>query len=141
MEDRTLDSRAHMAFTMLMLAIASAVGLALGVVGLYGVVSYVTSQRTREIGVRLALGAEPGAVRAMIVRQGMAVIALGLVVGLIGAYALSRFMEGLLFQVNAKDPITFAIVTAILAAVSIFATWLPAARAAGTDPVRALRWE
>ena len=141
MEDRTRDARAQMAFTMLMLAIASAVGLALGVVGLYGVVSYVTSQRTREIGVRLALGAEAGAVRAMILRQGMAVIALGLVVGLIGAYALSRFMEALLFQVNAKDPITFAIVTAILAAVSIFATWLPAARAAGTDPVRALRWE
>ena len=68
-------------------------------------------------------------------------IALGLVVGLIGAYALSRFMEGLLFQVNAKDPITFAIVATILAAVSIFATWLPAARAASTDPVRALRWE
>ena len=141
MEDRTRDSRAHMAFTMLMLAIASAVGLALGVVGLYGVVSYVTSQRTREIGVRLALGAEPGAVRAMILRQGMATIALGLVVGLVGAYALSRFMEALLFQVNAKDPVTFAIVAAILAAVSIFATWLPAARAAGTDPVRALRWE
>ena len=141
MEDRTRDSRAQMAFTMLMLAIASGVGLALGVVGLYGVVSYVTSQRTREIGVRLALDAEPGAVRAMIVRQGMSVIALGLMVGLIGAYALSRFMEGLLFQVNAKDPITFAIVAAILAAVSIFATWLPAARAAGTDPVRALRWE
>ncbi len=141
MEDRTRDARAQMAFTMLMLAIASAVGLALGVVGLYGVVSYVTSQRTREIGVRLALGAEAGAVRAMILRQGMAMIALGLVVGLIGAYALSRFMEALLFQVNAKDPITFATVAAILAAVSTFAIWLPAARAANTDPVRALRWE
>ncbi len=117
------------------------IGLALGVVGLYGVVSYVTSQRTREIGVRLALGAEAGAVRAMILRQGMSVIALGLVVGLIGAYALSRFMEALLFQVNAKDPVTFIVVAGVLATVSVFATWLPAARAAGTDPVRALRWE
>jgi ABC-type antimicrobial peptide transport system permease subunit len=130
-----------MAFTMLMLAIASGVGLVLGVVGLYGVVSYATSQRTREIGVRLALGAEPFVVRGMIVRQGLAVIAIGLGIGLIGVYALSRFMEALLFQVNANDPITFAVVAGVLAAVSVFATWLPAARAAGTDPVRALRWE
>ena len=141
MEDRTRDARAQMAFTMLMLAIASGVGLVLGVVGLYGVVSYATSQRTREIGVRLALGAEPFVVRGMIVRQGLAVIAIGLGIGLIGAYALSRFMEALLFQVNANDPITFAVVAGVLAAVSVFATWLPAARAAGTDPVRALRWE
>ena len=124
-----------------MLAIASGVGLVLGVVGLYGVVSYATSQRTREIGVRLALGAEPFVVRGMIVRQGLAVIAIGLGIGLIGVYALSRFMEALLFQVNANDPITFAVVAGVLAAVSVFATWLPAARAAGTDPVRALRWE
>lgn len=141
MEDRTRDARAQMAFTMLMLAIASGVGLVLGVVGLYGVVSYATSQRTREIGVRLALGAEPFVVRGMIVRQGLAVIAIGLGIGLIGVYALSRFMEALLFQVNANDPITFAVVAGVLAAVSVFATWLPAARAAGTDPVRALRWE
>ena len=141
MENRTRDARAQMAFTMLMLAIASAVGLILGVVGLYGVVSYATSQRTREIGVRLALGAEPGAVRGMILRQGMAVIGLGLVLGLVGAYLLSRFMEALLFEVDANDPVTFAVVAGVLAAVSVLATWLPAARAAGTDPVRALRWE
>ena len=141
MEDRTRDARAQMAFTMLMLAIASAVGLTLGVVGLYGVVSYATSQRTREIGVRLALGAEPGAVRGMILRQAMAVIGLGLALGLVGAYSLSRFMEALLFEVDANDPITFLGVAGVLAAVSVFATWLPAARAAGMDPVRALRWE
>jgi predicted permease len=140
MEDRTRDAQAPMAFTMLMLAIAAGVGLMLGAVGLYGVVSYVTAQRTQEIGVRLALGAESGSVRSMIVRQGMLVTAGGLAVGLVGAYALSRFMGALLFQVDADDPVTFASVAVVLLLVSLVATWIPAARAAGTDPVRALRW-
>jgi len=139
MEDRTRDARAPMAFTMLMLAIAAGVGLLLGAVGLYGVVSYVTTQRTQEIGVRLALGAEAGVVRGMIVRQGMAVTAAGLVVGLLGAYALSRFMGALLFQVDPDDPTTFGSVSVVLLLVSLAATWIPAARAAGTDPVSALR--
>jgi putative ABC transport system permease protein len=140
MEDRTRDERAPMAFTMLMLAIAAGVGLLLGAIGLYGVVSYVTAQRTREIGVRLALGAEPGSVRGMIVLQGMLVTGAGMVVGLVGAYALSRFMGTLLFQVDASDPLTFASVALVLLLVSLAATWIPATRAAGTDPVRALRW-
>jgi ABC-type antimicrobial peptide transport system permease subunit len=140
MEDRTRDARAPMAFTMLMLAIAAGVGLLLGAIGLYGVVSYVTAQRTREIGVRLALGAESGSVRAMIVRQGMMVTLAGLLLGLVGAYALSRFMGALLFQVDADDPVTFAAVAVVLLLVSLAATWIPAMRAAGTDPVRALRW-
>jgi predicted permease len=141
MEDRIRNARAPMAFTMLMLAIAAGVGLLLGAIGLYGVVSYVTTQRTREIGVRLALGAESGAVRGMIVRQGLGVTVAGLTVGLAGAYALSRFMGSLLFQVDANDPLTFASVSAVLLLVSLTATWVPASRAAGTDPVRALRWD
>jgi predicted permease len=140
MEDRTRDARAPMAFTMLMLAIAAGVGLLLGAVGLYGVVSYVTSQRTREIGVRMALGAERGSVRGMIVRQGMVVTLAGLGVGLVGAYALGRFMGALLFQVDANDPLTFLSVAGVLLLVSLAATWIPASRAARTDPVRALRW-
>jgi putative ABC transport system permease protein len=140
MEDRTRDAQAPMAFAMLMLAIAAGVGLMLGAIGLYGVVSYVTAQRTQEIGVRLALGAESGSVRSMIVRQGMLVTTGGLAVGLVGAYALSRFMGALLFQVDADDPATFASVALVLLLVSLAATWIPAARAAGTDPVRALRW-
>jgi predicted permease len=138
MEDRTRQARAPMAFSMLMLAIAAGVGLLLGAVGLYGVVSYVTAQRTREIGVRMALGAEAGAVRTMIVRQGMVVTTVGLVVGLLGAYGLSRFMGAMLFQVDADDPLTFGSVSLVLLLVSLAATWIPAARAAGTDPVRAL---
>ena len=141
MEDRTRDAGAPMAFTMLMLAIAAGVGLLLGAVGLFGVVSYVTSQRTREIGVRMALGAEKGAVRGMILRQGMTVTLAGLGVGLVGAYATSRFMGALLFQVDANDPLTFLSVAGVLLLVSLAATWIPASRAAGTDPVRALRWD
>ena len=140
MEDRVRDARAPMAFTMLMLAIAAGVGLLLGAIGLYGVISYVTAQRTREIGVRLALGAEKGTVRGMIVRQGMVVTVGGLVVGVVGAYALSRFMGALLFQVDFDDPLTFVSVSVLLLLVSLAATWIPATRAAGTDPVRALRW-
>jgi ABC-type antimicrobial peptide transport system permease subunit len=127
-----------MAFTMLMLAIAAGVGLLLGAIGLYGVVSYVTAQRTQEIGVRIALGAEAGTVRGMILRQGMVVTGAGLAVGLMGAYALSRFMGALLFQVDADDPITFGSVALVLLLVSLTATWIPASRAATTDPVRAL---
>ena len=138
MEDRTRAARAPMAFTMLMLSIAAGVGLLLGAIGLYGVISYVTAQRTREIGVRLALGAETDSVRGMIVRQGMGVTAVGLAVGLVAAFALSRFMGALLFQVNANDPLTFAAVAGVLVLVSLVATWIPATRAAGMDPVRAL---
>jgi len=141
MEDRVRDARAPMAFTMLMLALAAGVGLLLGAIGLYGVISYVTVQRTKEIGVRLALGAESRAVRGMIVRQGMAVTAVGLLAGLAGAYALSRFMETLLFHVHANDPLTFGGVTVTLMLVGLAATWIPAARAAGADPVKALRSE
>jgi len=121
-----------------MLSIAAGVGLLLGAIGLYGVISYVTAQRTREIGVRLALGAETDSVRGMIVRQGMGVTAVGLAVGLVAAFALSRFMGALLFQVNANDPLTFAAVAGVLVLVSLVATWIPATRAAGMDPVRAL---
>ncbi|HSR43320.1 MAG TPA: FtsX-like permease family protein, partial [Longimicrobiales bacterium] len=115
--------------------------LLLGSVGLYGVLSFVTAQRTREIGVRIALGAEASSVRGMVLRQGLAVTGAGLVAGLVGAAMLSRFMESVLYEVSATDPLTFVAVPAILLTVAAVATWLPAHRAAGVDPVRALRWE
>ncbi|NIP56565.1 MAG: FtsX-like permease family protein [Gemmatimonadetes bacterium] len=135
------ESRAQMEFTMLLLGIAAGIGLLLGSVGLYGVLAFVTAQRTREIGVRIALGAEASSVRGIVLRQGLAVTGAGVVVGLAGAATLSRFMESVLYEVSATDPLTFAAVPAILLAVAAVATWLPARRAAGTDPVRALRWE
>ncbi len=139
MEDRVRQARAPMAFTMLALALAAGLGLVLGAIGLYGVVSHVTGQRTREIGVRMALGADSGSVRAMVVSQGMTVTAIGLGVGLLVAFGLSRFMGALLFGVEARDTLTFLSVSGLLLLVSLAATWIPAARAAATDPVRALR--
>ncbi len=124
---------------MLALGLAAVVGLLLGAIGLYGVVSHVTGQRTQEIGVRMALGADNGRVRRMVVAQGMGVTAVGLVVGLGAAFGLSRFMQALLFQVEANDAFTFTSVAVALFLVSLVASWIPAARAASTDPVRALR--
>ncbi len=141
LSDVTRGARAQMAFTMIMLAIAAAVGLLLGSVGLYGVISYVTTQRTQEIGVRMALGAEAGAVRLMVMRHGMAVTLAGIAVGLFGAWGLSRYMESVLYEVSATDPLTFFGVSAVLLAVAAVATWLPAYRAARIDPALALRWE
>ena len=139
LHDLTRAAQAQMASTMFLLGIAATVGLLLGSVGLYGVVSYVTSQRTQEIGLRMAMGAEGGSVQRMIVRQGLAVTGAGLAMGLGAAFVLSRFLEAMLFRVNARDPLTFGAVTAVLLVVSLLATWLPAARAAGTDPAEALR--
>jgi putative ABC transport system permease protein len=114
--------------------------LALAAVGLYGVMSYTVAQRTREIGIRVALGAQPGGVRRMVVREGMALAGVGVAIGLAGAVALSRLVKGLLFGVAATDPLTYAI-TPLLAAVACIACWIPARRAARVDPLVALREE
>jgi predicted permease len=139
MEDIVSASVAEASFTMTLLAIAAGVTLVLGIVGLYGVVSYIVRQRTVEIGIRLALGANPGSVRAMVLRQGVTVAMAGVLVGLAAAAASTRFMASLLFEVSARDPATFAAVALIITAVSALATYLPARRAAGIDPLQALR--
>ena len=130
---------AQMAFTMVLLAIAAAVALLLGVIGIYGVMSYIVSQRTGEIGVRLALGAEPGSVAGMIVRQGGIVALTGIAVGLAIAFAASRLIESLLYGVSPRDPGVFAVTTLILLSVALLACWLPARRAARLSPLEALR--
>jgi len=121
-----------------MFAVASAVALLLGMVGIYGVISYVVSQRTREIGVRMALGASAPEVRRMVVRQGMGLAAVGVGAGLVGAWLMSSVMTSLLFGVSATDPLTYASVALALSFVAGVASWLPAQRAAGVDPSRAL---
>jgi predicted permease len=141
---RTMDAvfstaTARTSFTMVLLGAASMVALILGLVGIYGVVSYVVSQRTREIGVRMALGASGATVRGMVVRQGVALTGLGIVLGLAAAAALSRVMSTLLFGVSGLDPVTYGGVALALAAVAVLASWLPALRAAGVDPAIALR--
>src|SRR5262249_46253805 len=112
-----------------------------GVIGIYGVMSYVVSQRTGEIGVRLALGARPGNVSGMIVRQGGVVASAGISVGLIAAWTGSRLIESLLYGVSPRDPGVFAATTLTLLGIALLACWLPARRAARLSPLEALRSE
>jgi putative ABC transport system permease protein len=141
LEDVVASSLARMSFTMTLLGIAASLALVLGVVGLYGVIRYIVSQRTSEIGVRLALGAQPRDVRTMVLRQGVAVALVGVIVGLVAAAMSTRIMASLLFGVSARDPVTFGAVALVLTAVSALATYVPARRAAGIDPLEALREE
>jgi putative ABC transport system permease protein len=137
-----LDAAAsYTAFTMVLLVIAAAVALLLGVIGIYGVMSYIVSQRTSEIGVRLALGAAPSSVASMMARQGGLVTLTGVVAGLAVAFAGTRLIESLLYGVTARDPGVFAATTALLVVVALVACWLPARRAARLNPVEALRAE
>ena len=136
--DRSL---AQLSFTMLMLAIASGLALILGAVGLYGVLSYVVAHRTREIAVRLALGAEVSAVRRMVVWQGSRVALIGVVLGLAIAISVTRLLESLLFGVGAQDAPTFLAMSGLMLAVAMLASYIPAYRASAVDPVRSLRIE
>jgi putative ABC transport system permease protein len=124
-----------------MLGAFAAFALLLAVVGVYGVMSYLVSQSTHDIGVRVALGARPGNIAGLVVRHGMQLAAIGIVVGLLGAIALTRVMASLLFGVTATDTLTFLAVVAILAAAALAATAIPAIRASGVDPMVALREE
>ncbi|HLG54830.1 MAG TPA: ABC transporter permease [Vicinamibacterales bacterium] len=130
---------AQMAFTMVLLAIAAVVALTLGVVGIYGAMSYIVSQRAGEIGVRVALGAKPSNVAGMIVWQGGIVAVVGIGIGLGVALGTSRFIESLLFDVSPSDPAIFAAIVALLFGISLLACWLPARRASRLNPVDALR--
>jgi putative ABC transport system permease protein len=130
---------AQTAFTMVLLVVAAGVALMLGVIGIYGAMSYIVSQRTGEIGVRLALGAPPGSVTALIVRQGGIVAFIGVVIGLAAAAAGSRLIESLLYSVSPRDPAIFTATTLALLSIALMACWLPARRAARLDPLDALR--
>jgi putative ABC transport system permease protein len=141
---RTLDamrvaSMAQTSFALTMLAIAAGVALLLGIVGIYGVIAYIAAQRTREIGIRMALGAESGDVSRLFLRHGLTLTAIGLAIGVAASIGLTRFMSTLLFGVSATDPMTYAAVSTILGGVALLATWLPARRAAKVDPMAALR--
>jgi putative ABC transport system permease protein len=115
------------------------VALLLGIVGIYGVISYVATERTREIGIRIALGAEPATVVRFIVGQGMVLAFVGAAAGLIAALALTRLMQGLLYGVKASDALTYFVVTLVLCGVAFVASYLPARRATRIDPLNALR--
>lgn len=135
------ESMAQTSFVLVILGIAASVTLLLGLVGIYGVIAYIVSQRRREVGIRMALGAQGESVQRIFVSRGMSLAASGLVVGLISAAALMRLLSSLLFGVNAFDPLTYLAVSAGLGGVTLIATWLPARQATRIDPMLALRSE
>jgi len=135
------QSIARTQFTLVMLAVAGAMALLLGVVGIYGVISYSVTQRTREIGIRMALGAQRGTIVGMFVRDGLVLTGIGIGCGLAAAFAAMRLMQSLLFGVSAYDPLTYAAIATGVFATAWIACWLPSRRAATVDPMNALRAE
>jgi putative ABC transport system permease protein len=141
MEEIYSGSMARSSFTLVMLAIAGGMALLLGLVGIYGVISYSVLQRTREMGIRLALGAQRTALEGMVVRHGLLLAGIGIVSGLIAAVGLTRFLASLLFEVSPLDPLTYGAVSAALLIAAAAASYLPAHRASSINPVEALRAE
>jgi ABC-type antimicrobial peptide transport system permease subunit len=134
-------SLARTSFALVMLAIAGAMALLLGVAGLYGVIAYSVSQRTREIGIRMALGARYEEVTRLFVRHGLTLALAGIACGLAVSFVLARLMSSLLFDVSATDGVTYVVVSVGLAAAAVLASYVPARRATRIDPVHALRAE
>jgi predicted permease len=141
MQDLYSESLARTSFTLVMLAIAGAMALALGVVGIYGVIAYVVSQRAREIGIRSALGAEPRQLAKMFLLHGLALSGVGVVLGLVLASGLGRLMSSVLFGVEPMDPGSFAAAVGVILAAAALASYVPARRAAAIDPIETLRAE
>jgi putative ABC transport system permease protein len=132
-------SMVSLSFTMLTLGVVSALALILGAVGLYGVLAYLVAERTREIGVRMALGATPGVVQRMVVTQGARVVLIGAAIGIAAALASTRALGGLLFGVTAVEPLVFAVMSLALVGIGMLASFLPARRASRVDPIESLR--
>jgi putative ABC transport system permease protein len=128
-------------FVLLVLGVFAAVGLALVTVGVYSVIAYTVARQTREIGIRLALGASRGDVFAMVLRMGLWLISIGLAIGLGASFLVNRVLASELFGVTAHDPVTFVAVSAVVVLVGLGACWVPARRATAVDPVIALRFE
>jgi ABC-type antimicrobial peptide transport system permease subunit len=135
------QSLARTSFTLVMLGIAGAMAFLLGVIGIYGVISYAVSQRSREIGIRLALGAQQSEVKRMFLLSGLALAGIGVAIGLVTAAGLMRLMKSLLFGISPLDPLTYVAAPVVLVAAAVLASYLPARRAAAVDPVIALRAE
>jgi predicted permease len=133
------QSMARTSFTLVMLGISGAMALVLGVIGIYGVISYAVSQRKREIGIRMALGAQQGELKRMFVRSGLTLTAVGVTVGLVASAGLMRLMKALLFGISPMDPLTYATVPIVLMSAAVLASYLPARGAAAVDPVEALK--
>jgi len=141
MQDLYNHSLARTSFALVMLAIAGSMALAIGIIGIYGVISYMVSQRTREIGIRLALGAQQSAITRMFVRHALVMTGIGAIIGLAAAFGLMELMKSLLFGISPRDPVTYLAVPAVLITIAALAGYLPARRAANVDPANTLRAE
>jgi len=138
-DDVFTDALAQRRFSMRLILFFAAAALALAMIGLYGVIALSVNHRRREIGVRLAIGARPRDVVRLVLGEGMAITALGVTVGLLGAFAVSRVLGSLLYDVSARNPLVFAMSAVVTIAVTVVATLIPARRAASVDPTAALR--
>ena len=141
MDEMVSNSTARQSFNMLLLTIFGGIALVLAAIGIYGLMAYSVAQRVQEMGIRMALGADRGAIRKLVVWQGMRLAIVGVVVGIGAAFGLTRLMASLLFGVKTWDPAVFVTVPVILSAVALLAVWLPATRASRLDPMKALRVE
>ena len=139
MEQRVNESLARQRFSMMLLGVFASVALVLATIGIYGVMAYLVNQGTRELGIRIALGASPGNILRLVVRQGMVLAFSGVAIGLVAAFLLVRLMRSMLFGVEVTDPITFTGISLLLAIIALLACYIPAQRAARIDPMISLR--
>jgi ABC-type antimicrobial peptide transport system permease subunit len=139
--DMYRKSMARTSFTLVLLSAAGAMALLLGVIGIYGVISYTVSQRSREIGIRMALGAQRSELTGLFLRQGLILTLIGAAAGLAAAFGVMRLLSSILFNVSPFDPLTYSVLTAVLLATASVACYLPSRRAASVNPVDALRAE
>jgi putative ABC transport system permease protein len=141
MDQRLYDSLARRRFAMFLLGVFAVIASILAAIGIYGVMAYSVNERTHEIGIRLALGAQPSNVLQLVIRQALMLTSMGIAIGLAGAIALTRIMSSLLFGVSATDGLTFVITPLLLGGIALLASYIPARRGAKVDPMVALRYE